>query len=214
MCIRDRGSNALQLGRGANKIVLDGGTGNVNAPGDCMVGSATTQQYGRLGHNVNHAILFRGLTTSGFGSSYTVTAAVCTTFDEWGGTWYFREVNPTTNSLLFEINTSNVLYRNIPLQTTPFISCRINSTNPITITNNRGRVTPGAFLAQAGQWKLTFTHPAGADFVPHVTLCPPIGETGMIAAWPHTAATLAELFVATSTVTGSPQTYSFYITIF
>ena len=84
--------------------------------------------------------------------------------------------------------------------------------SPITITNNRGRVTPGAFLTQAGQWKLTFTHPAGTDFAPHVTLCPPVGETGMIAVWPQQVAT--ELFVATSTVTGSAQTYSFYITIF
>ena len=100
----------------------------------------------------------------------------------------------------------------VAVQTTTFISCRINSTNPVSITNNRGRVTPGAFLQQDGQWKLTFTHPAGTDFVPHVTLCPPIGVTGMIAVWPQQVAT--ELFVATSTVTGSAQTYSFYITIF
>ena len=60
----------------------------------------------------------------------------------------------------------------------------------------------------------TFTHPAGADFVPRVTLCPPIGETGFIAAWPHTTATPTELFITTSTVNNSPQTYSLYITIF
>ena len=37
-------SKVQQLGRGANKIVQDGGTGNINAPGDCMAGSALTQQ--------------------------------------------------------------------------------------------------------------------------------------------------------------------------
>ena len=73
-------------------------------------------------------------------------------------------------------------------------------------------MTPGVTLQQAGQWKLTFTHPAGTDFVPHVALCPPIGVTGMIAVWPQQVAT--ELFVATSTVTGAGATYSFYITIF
>ena len=73
---------------------------------------------------------------------------------------------------------------------------------------------PGAFLHQAGQWKLTFDYPPGMDFVPHLTLCPPTGQTGFIAAWPHTLGTpTTELFIATSEVTGGAQTYSFYITI-
>ena len=144
------GSNARQLGRGANKIVLHGGTGNISAPGDCTAGSAITQQHGRLGHNVNHAVIFRGLATSGVGSSNNITAAVGTTFAEWGGAWYFREVNAAANNLLFQVSTSSVLYRNVPLQTTPYISCRINATNPITITENRGRVSPNVSLIQAG----------------------------------------------------------------
>ena len=120
----------------------------------------------------------------------------------------------TSNILLFEITPDNILYKNVALQTTPFISCRINATNPITITNNRGRVTPGAFLLQAGQWKLTFNYPVGMDFVPHVTLCPPSGQTGFISAWPHTIGNpTTDLYIYTSDVTGSPQTYSFYITI-
>ena len=74
---------------------------------------------------------------------------------------------------------------------------------------------PGAYLSQAGQWNLTFTFPAGMDFVPHLTLCPPIGQTGFIAAWPHTiGTTTTELFIATSEVPGGAQTYSLYITIF
>ena len=122
-------------------------------------------------------------------------------------------MNAAANNLLFEINTIGVLYRNVPLQTTPYISCRINATDPITITNNRGRVTPGVSLPQTGQWRLTFgAHPAGVEFVPHVTLCPQVSQIGCIAAWPHTLST--ELFVTTSTASGSPQTYSFYITIF
>ena len=76
---------------------------------------------------------------------------------------------------------------------------------------------PGAFLlqAEAGQWKLTFNYPAGMDFVPHLTLCPLSGQTGFIAAWPHTIGIpTTELFIATSDVTGAGQTYSFYITNF
>ena len=65
------GSNALQLGRGAQKIVLDGGTGNVSAPGECMVGSVA-HLFGRVGHNTNHAVTFRGDTT-GIGTNYTTT---------------------------------------------------------------------------------------------------------------------------------------------
>ena len=53
------------------------------------------------------------------------------------------------------------------------------------------------------------------DFVPHLTLCPPIGENSFIAAWPHTIGTpTTNLFIYTCEVTGAPQTYSFYITIF
>ena len=159
-----------------------------------------------------HALILRG-DINYTAPNYTVTGGQnCTAFVQFGGTWRFRHVNATSNILLFEITPDNILYKNVALQTTPFISCRINSTNPITITNNRGRVTPGAFLQQDGQWKLTFTHPAGMDFVPHVTLCPPLGVTGMIAVWPQQVAT--ELFITTSTVTGSAQTYSSYITIF
>ena len=76
-------------------------------------------------------------------------------------------------------------------------------------------MTPGASLVQGGQWKLTFDYPGGMDFVPLLTLCTPIGQTGFIAAWPHTIGTpTTELFIATSDVTGAGQTYSFYITIF
>ena len=110
------GSNVQQLGRGTNKIVLDGGTGNITAPGDVLAGSAVTQQYGRLGHNANRSVIFRGLAPSGAGANYSVTASVGTTFIEWGGAWYFREVNAAANNLLFEINTANVLYRNVALQ--------------------------------------------------------------------------------------------------
>ena len=136
-----------------------------------------------------------------------------TTFVQFGGTWRFRHVNGGSNILLCEITPDNILYKNVPLQTIPFISCKVNATNPITTTHHRGRVMPGAFLQQAGQWRLTFgAHPAGVEFVPHVTLCPAVGQIGRIAAWPHTLST--ELFVTTSTAGGSPQPYSFYITIF
>ena len=138
-----------------------------------------------------------------------------TTFVQFGGTWRFRHMNGSSSVLLCEITPDNILYKNIPLQTIPLISCKVNATNPISTTHHRGRVMPGAFLQQAGQWKLTFNYPPGMDFVPHVTLCPPIGQTGFIAAWPHTIGNpTTELFIATSEVTGAAQTYSFYITIY
>ena len=144
---------------------------------------------------------------------YVITLDNTCCFIEYGGRWVFRMINPGLNVNLFEINTGNVFYKSVPLQTSPYISCRINATDPITITNNRGRVTPGVSLPQTGQWRLTFgAHPAGVEFVPHVTLCPAVGQIGCIAVWPHTLST--ELFVTTSTAAGSPQTFSFYITIF
>ena len=298
------GSNAQQLGRGANKIVLDGGTGNATISGDLFVnaGGSLPSRYGRvICEDQYHAMILRG-DINYTAPNYTITGGqAVTTFVQFGGTWRFRHVNQGANLLLFEIapsmvssiapvtvsapsnygqmrvapaaaglesaisfarnpdhtftnrgdtwtlgrnvfgvgdrnfaiarfgpNAGNALtitedgtvnvvgalnMNNVAVQTTPFISCRINATDPITITNNRGRVTPGVSLPQTGQWKLTFgAHPAGVAFVPHVTLCPAVGQTGCIAAWPHTLST--ELFVTTSTAGGSPQTFSFYITIF
>ena len=56
------GGNVQQLGRGANKIVLDGGTGNVTIPGDLIanVGPQLTR-YGRIiCEDQYHAIILRG----------------------------------------------------------------------------------------------------------------------------------------------------------
>jgi hypothetical protein len=47
-------------------------------------------------------------------------------------------------------------------------------------------------------------------FMPRVTLCPPIGGTGFIA---QCGCHSTDLFIATSTVNNTAQTYSF-ITIF
>jgi hypothetical protein len=136
------GGNLQQLGRGANKIVLDGTAGSATIPGSLTIGG-------------------------------------------------------------------------IAAQTTPFISLKVNATNPISTSHHRGRVYPNVFLLQTGQWKVTFDYPPGLDFVPHLTLCPPVGQTGFIAAWPHTLGNpTTSLFIYTCEVTGSPQTYSFYITIF
>jgi hypothetical protein len=268
-----------QLGRGANKIVLDGGTGNATIPGDLFVnaGGSLPSRYGRvICEDQYHAMILRG-DIDYTAPNYTITGGqAVTTFVQFGGTWRFRHVNQGANLLLFEIapsmvssiapvtvsapsnygqmrvapaaaglesaisfarnpdhtftnrgdtwilgrnvfgvgdrnfaiarfgpNAGNVLtitedgtvnvvsgalnMNNVAVQTTPYISCRINATDPITITNNRGRVTPGVSLPQTGQWRLTFrAHPAGVEFMPHVTLCPAVGQIGCIAVWPHT----------------------------
>jgi hypothetical protein len=43
------GGNTLQLGRGASKIVLDGGTGNVTIPGDTSAGRIVSRASGSFG---------------------------------------------------------------------------------------------------------------------------------------------------------------------
>jgi hypothetical protein len=200
------GSNVQQLGRGVNKIVLDGSTGNITAPGDCLAGSAITQQYGRLGHNVNHAVIFRGLANSGVGSSYNITAGVGTTFIEFGGAWYFREVNAAANNLLFEINTTSVLYRNVALQRIPYVSCRVSGS---IVSNSRGQITPTS-TASSGAITVVMSpaHPAGADFTPQVSL---ISNRGDIYIDPPISGGAFTIY--TFNTAGTQTNLDFYLTI-
>ena len=106
------GSNVQQLGRGANKIVLDGGTGNVSIPGDLFVNAGPQlTRYGRINcEDQYHAMILRGDITYSQ-PNYTVTGGqAVTTFVQFGGTWRFRHVNGSSNILLCEITPDNILY--------------------------------------------------------------------------------------------------------
>ena len=46
----------------------------------------------------------------GIGTNYAMGPDVLTTFIDWGGLWRFRQVDSAVNNLIFEINTTNVLY--------------------------------------------------------------------------------------------------------
>jgi hypothetical protein len=104
-------SNAQQLGRGANKIVLDGGTGNATISGDLFVnaGGSLPSRYGRvICEDQYHAMILRG-DINYTAPNYTITGGqAVTTFVQFGGTWRFRHVNQGANLLLFEIAPSMV----------------------------------------------------------------------------------------------------------
>ena len=120
-------ANTQQLGRGANKIQLDDGTGNVSIPGSLTVtGSATMggltttndivintnpgNNCGRvIGGNPTHAIVLRGDAEGG--EPYTINPSICSTWVEWNGIWRFRQIQGSSNSIGFEINPTHV---NIP----------------------------------------------------------------------------------------------------
>ena len=101
--------------------------------------------------------------------NYTVVGGQnCTTLVQFGGTWRFRHVNAGSNILLFEINPTNVLYRNVALQRIPYVSCRVSGS---TVSNSRGQITPTS-TASSGLITVVMSpaHPAGATFTPQVSL--------------------------------------------
>ena len=137
------GSNVQQLGRGASKLTMDGGAGNVNIPGALSVGTTTgVLTLGTpltsghvVGVSVDHAIILRGDTTTA-NMNYMITPGDTCCFIEYGGRWVFRRINPGLNENLFEINPTSVFYKSVALQTTPYVSCRMSGNNGV--SNNRG----------------------------------------------------------------------------
>ena len=87
------------------------------------------------------------------------------------------------------------------------MSCRVDGS---TVTNRGGQITPSSSVVGAGQIDLTLTpgHPAGANFVPHVTL---ISEHGYVYVDPISSSTLLQVKI--SNVALSPSTLSFFLTI-
>ena len=82
-------ANAQQLGRGANTIKLDGGTGNMTVPGTLSVtGAVTLGASGQSGQiasvSVDHAIILRGDTTNP-ALNYAIMPGDTCAFIEYGG---------------------------------------------------------------------------------------------------------------------------------
>ena len=125
-------ANTQQLGRGANKIQLDGGTGNVNIPGTLSVTGSTTcgalsstslqvstagigtitmggaNQSGQIaGMSIDHAIILRGDTTTP-ALNYSITSGDTCAFIENGGTWRFRQIREASNNIRMEITPTHV----------------------------------------------------------------------------------------------------------
>ena len=114
---------------------------------------------------------------------------------------------PGLNVNLFEINTGNVFYKSVALQRIPYVSCRVDGPN---VSNRGGQVIPSSSVGASGQYDLTITppHPAGANFVPQVTL---IGEHGYVLVNPSGNGQNLQIKIANVAI--APSTLSFYLVI-
>ena len=208
------GNTVQQLGRGAFKLSLDGGTGNANIPGALSVGfgtgritAGTSGNAGQIcGVSVDHAILLRGDTTTA-DMNYAITPGDTCCFIEYGGRWVFRMINPGLNLNLFEINTGNVFYKSVALQRIPYVSCRVFGT---TVLNSTGQVTPSVSSSLSGYRTVAMTppHPAGANMTPMATLT----SAGRIVATPPTTGSSVEIIPYN--VADSAANIDFYLLIF
>ena len=117
-------------------------------------------------------------------------------------------MNSAANNLIFEINTANVLCRNIAVQRIPYVSCRVSGT---VVGNSRGQITPTSSSPQAGQINVVMNpaRPAGANFTPQFFL---ISKLGYIYADPPISGGV--LSVYTHIVAGTATNSGFYLTIF
>ena len=117
-------------------------------------------------------------------------------------------MDTAANNLIFEINTTNVLYRNVALQRIPHVSCRVDGAN---VSNRGGQVVPTAEVGQIGRTILTISppHPALGLFNPQVTLN---SNWGYI--YVDTPTTGWSLSVWTANSSLSFETLSFFLLIF
>ena len=175
-----------QLGRGASKIVLDGGTGSATIPGTLTTGDISS---GRL----------TSRTSGGFGTARCVpdttfgestigfyrngNSLLPSTGDFWAvghnasapGDRHFGIGRNNTNLCLSIPPTGvvNILYSltvgGVAAQRIPYVSCRVDGGN---VNNRGGQVVPTADASQTGRTILTMSppHPAGGLFYPQVTL--------------------------------------------
>ena len=141
------GSNVQQLGRGATKLSLDGSTATVSA-------SQLIVRHSSGGQIQTLAAVDGGIAEIQFNRKPT---GVASAGDLWAlghrsfsGQDGFFSIGCNLTNVTLSISPSGTVnfpysltIGGVAVQTSPYISCRINATDPITITNNRGRVTPG-----------------------------------------------------------------------
>ena len=209
-----------QLGRGANKIVLDGASGSATAPGNLAVGSGigritagTSGAAAQIsGVSVDHAIILRGDTTNA-SMDYMITPGDTCCFIEYGGRWVFRRINPGLNENIFEINTANVFYKTVALERIPWISAYVEASG--VVLSNRGQKlatcskgTPTQITGEYSIFWQQFNHPDVMNYLVHVTPCE--GEAFIYLSTRQSN----QVRILASTRTGSPIDNAFFITIY
>ena len=214
------GSTLQQLGRGANKLSLDGATGNANVPGALTVGTGTgvltlggSLTSGHVvGVSADHAIILRGDTTNP-SMNYSITPGDTCCFIEYGGRWVFRRINPGLNENLFEINPTNVFYKSVALERTPWISALALASGAV--VNNRGqrvatcsKGTPAPIAGEHNIFWQAFDHPNGMNYIVHAT--PAFGEAFVYVSTRQSD----QVRLIVSTRSGSPIDNAFFITIY
>ena len=114
------------------------------------------------------------------------------------------------NTLVFGINASNVLYRNVGLERVPWISALVQLNG--NVTNNRGQRVAACTKGGAGEYNITWQsipYPSGgADYIVHLT--PLEGEVFI---WASNRQSL-QVRVVTTARTGGGTDCSFFITIY
>ena len=216
-----------QLGRGANKITLDGGTGNVTVPGALSVtstspaalvvtcpssngnvriaphtdGQETTISFAR---NTNQIVNVRG-------DMWILGRAVFSVGDRNFGIGRFGPDggNALTITEAGVVNVPGSLtIEGVALQRIPCVSCRVSGNTGV--GNSRGQIVPTVSSPQAGGRTVTLTppHPAGANMNPQVSL---IGNWGDIYVDPPTDG--GNVSVGTRNVAGTAENLDFYLLI-
>ena len=164
-------ANSQQVGQGANKISLDGGTGNVNIPGSVTVG--VSGQSGQItGVSVDHAIILRGDTTNPT-LNYAIIPGDTCAFIEYGGSGGLRQIQETSNQIRFEITPTHV---NIP--TSLRVGGYTAGMRPVPggtggVYWPRGQNAANCTRRSTGEYTVTWgtvAHPDGSQHVPQY--CP------------------------------------------
>ena len=219
--------NSQQLGRGANKITMDGGTGNVTIPGtvttnnDVVINEfdSSGRVYGRvMSADRFHAIILRG-DIDNVANNYTIAGQQpVTTFLQYGGTYKFKQVTEAINTLVFEVTPTHV---NIPTSLRvggytagirPFVSCAVNATTAEAFYSNgqqTASVTRHTQAGTIGYFKASWTnpHPNGSNYVPQYST---IHEAGFV--W-QVGRTSTYIIIACQTAVEAYSNIDFWLTI-
>ena len=119
-------------------------------------------------------------------------------------------INPGLNVNLFEINTGNVFYKNVPLERTPWISALVQLNG--NVINNRGQCVATCAKGSTGEYNISWQsipYPSGgADYIVHLT--PLEGEVFIYASNRQNL----QVRVVTTARTGGGADCPFFITIY